>query len=315
MICTSSNNNLIAASEYGLQPECHVYSMPSKQVIAQFMMQTTLRSSAMSFSRDGNYLLIIGGVPDFTISIYDIKAQAFIKTPQTKLPFKHSSLRGASFNPRSHEDFSVLSDSKIYFYSLKHAFMKGDPPAHEDADENWFELKESFRYEVVEFNANQVPTSDDQPVVFSSLKWDMWNRVHLCTNKTQLLQVSSRGTPNLEQALEVNAIPLTTLLTQKNIIVSTDDGLLTWYRVEQPIENTDGTIEDSFAISMLDQVDYEYDFYANKNNVTGESDDSNRYPAAYLKYSRSYNQVLLGTQNGLLGKVAVPAEKPEEEDD
>jgi hypothetical protein len=51
-------------------------------------MQTTLRSSAMSFSRDGNFLLIIGGVPDFNISIYDIKAQAFVKTPPTKLPFK-----------------------------------------------------------------------------------------------------------------------------------------------------------------------------------------------------------------------------------
>ena len=88
MICTSPNKNLIAASEYGLQPECHVYEMPSKQVIAQFSMMTTLRSSAMSFSRDGNYLLIIGGVPDFTISIYDIKSKAFIKTPPTKLPMK-----------------------------------------------------------------------------------------------------------------------------------------------------------------------------------------------------------------------------------
>ena len=64
----------------------------------------------MGFSRDGNYLLIVGGVPDFTISIYDIKAQAFIKTPTTKLPFKHSQLRGAAFNPRTHEEFSVLSD-------------------------------------------------------------------------------------------------------------------------------------------------------------------------------------------------------------
>jgi hypothetical protein len=81
MVTTSQNNNLIAASEYGLQPECHIYSMPSKQVIAQFNMQTTLRSIAMSFSRDGNFLLIIGGTPDFTISIYDIKGQAFIKTP------------------------------------------------------------------------------------------------------------------------------------------------------------------------------------------------------------------------------------------
>ena len=65
MIATSPNKNLIAASEYGLSPECHIYEIPSKQAIAQFNMQTTLRSIAMSFSRDGNYLLIIGGVPDF----------------------------------------------------------------------------------------------------------------------------------------------------------------------------------------------------------------------------------------------------------
>ena len=126
MICTSSNNHLIAASEYGLQPECHIYQMPSKQVVAQFSMQTTLRSSAMSFSRDGNYLLMVGGVPDFNISIYDIKAQSFIKTPLTKLPFKHSQLRSAAFNPRSNEEFCILSDTKIYFYTLKHSFMEGD---------------------------------------------------------------------------------------------------------------------------------------------------------------------------------------------
>jgi hypothetical protein len=100
--------------------------MPSKQVIAQFAMQTTLRSTAMSFSRCGNYLLIVGGVPDFTISIYDIKAQSFIKTPVTKLPFKHSQLRAAAFNPRSWKQFAILSDTKVYFYSLKHAFMQSD---------------------------------------------------------------------------------------------------------------------------------------------------------------------------------------------
>jgi len=33
-ICTSHNNSLIAATEYGLQPECHIYQSPSKRVIA-----------------------------------------------------------------------------------------------------------------------------------------------------------------------------------------------------------------------------------------------------------------------------------------
>jgi hypothetical protein len=79
------------------------------------------------------------------------------------------------------------------------------------------------------------------------------------------------------------------MLTLKNMIVSTDDGLLTWYRVEQPLENTDGTIEPSMCIHMNDQVDYEYDFLENKNKVTGESDDAARYPAAYIKYSKSYS--------------------------
>lgn len=73
------------------------------------------------------------------------------------------------------------------------------------------------------------------------------------------------------------------------MIVSTDDGLLTWYRIEQPLENPDGTIEDSMAIRLLEQVDYEYDFFENKAKVTGESDEATRYPAAYIKYSRSYN--------------------------
>jgi len=143
----------------------------------------------------------------------------------------------------------------------------------------------------------------------------MWNRIHLCTNKPMLYQVSSRDTPCLEQTLELNAIPLTTLLTQKSIIISTDDGLLTWYRVEQPLENPDNTIEDSMAIHLLDQVDYEYDFFENKAKATGEGEDAARYPAAYIKYSRSYSQILLGTQNGMLGKLAIVAEKQDEEEE
>ena len=91
---------MIAATEYGLQPECHIYQMPQKTVIAQFNMQTTLRSSAMAFSRDGSYLLVVGGVPDFRISVYDIKAKRFLSIPETKLPFAYSKLRQVHFNPR-----------------------------------------------------------------------------------------------------------------------------------------------------------------------------------------------------------------------
>ena len=96
--------------------------MPEKRVIAQFNMQTTLRTSAMAFSRDGNYLLIVGGVPDFKISIFDIKSQQFLAIPVTKLPFGYSKLRHVALNPRSHNQFCILSDTMILFYSLKPAF-------------------------------------------------------------------------------------------------------------------------------------------------------------------------------------------------
>jgi hypothetical protein len=39
---------------------------------------------------------------------------------------------------------------------------------------------------------------------------------------------------------------------------------------------------------ILDQVDYEYDFFDQKAKLGQGLDDESRYPAAYLKYSRSY---------------------------
>ena len=58
---------MLAAAEYGLNPECHIYTMPSKKLVTKFKMQTRLKCIAMAFSRCGNYLLLLGGVPDFNI--------------------------------------------------------------------------------------------------------------------------------------------------------------------------------------------------------------------------------------------------------
>lgn len=121
-------------------------------------------------------------------------------------------------------------------------------------------MNEIYRYEITEFNASDVTSIDDSEVVFTSFKWDMWNRVHVCTNQMQLLQVSSHDTPILEQAFEVAGIPLTTVVTQKHMIVSTDDGLITWYRIEPPYENADGKVDNSLCLKLTNQVAYEYDF-------------------------------------------------------
>lgn len=74
--CASTANyhkNLIAAAEYGLNPEVHIYKYPGKEMIHKFKADSTIRLIDMVFSRDGRYLLMIGGIPDFRISIFDLE--------------------------------------------------------------------------------------------------------------------------------------------------------------------------------------------------------------------------------------------------
>ncbi len=82
----------MAAAEYGLNPECHIYRYPidkkNQSPIHKFPIDTTVKAIEMVFSRDGKYLLIIGGVPDFKISIFDVESAKKLVLPDTKLPCK-----------------------------------------------------------------------------------------------------------------------------------------------------------------------------------------------------------------------------------
>ena len=74
--CLASSNyhkNLIAAADYGLNPEVHIFRYPSKELVTRFKADTTIKMLDMTFSRDGSFLLMIGGIPDFRISIFDIE--------------------------------------------------------------------------------------------------------------------------------------------------------------------------------------------------------------------------------------------------
>lgn len=81
---------MVAAAEYGLNPECHIFRYPGvkEKPIYKFDIDTTVKVIEMVFSRDGKYLLIIGGVPDFKISIFDVESAKKLVLPDTKLPCK-----------------------------------------------------------------------------------------------------------------------------------------------------------------------------------------------------------------------------------
>ena len=205
---TSYNNGLIAVSESGLQPKCHVYQMPGKRLVADFPLKTTLRAIGMEFSRDGKYLAIVGGLPDFNISIYDLEAKKFLITEEHKLKYR-SDFVTIKFNPRSKNEFAILSGQKLQFYNILPAFQfldgqEGAAANEGESDGGGQNFIDAWRFDVKEFDAVDVPVAEgsDARVVFTSITWDSQNRVLLCTNQHKLFHVDSKN-PHIGKALDL----------------------------------------------------------------------------------------------------------------
>jgi hypothetical protein len=100
-----------------------VYRYPGKELACRFKADTTIRLLDMVFSRDGRYLLMIGGIPDFRISIYDLELNKKIAVkPETKLPCKPQEYKKAKFNPTNEREFAILSNNAIYFFNMIEGF-------------------------------------------------------------------------------------------------------------------------------------------------------------------------------------------------
>lgn len=99
-------------------------------------------------------------------------------------------------------------------------------------------------------------------------------------------------------------MPLSTVMTPNHIIVSEVNGMINWYRVEHPFENAKP--EEKF-ITVFDDVDKEYNFKA-------QLPEDASCPANFMVYTKSHQNLLIGTTNGILGMLNVPAEKISDED-
>jgi hypothetical protein len=100
LVTANYHKNYIAAAEYGLGPEVHIYRYPGKDLIHKFKADTTIRLLDMVFSRDGRYLIMIGGIPDFKISIFDLENNKKISlNADAKLPCKAADYKKCKFNP------------------------------------------------------------------------------------------------------------------------------------------------------------------------------------------------------------------------
>lgn len=77
---------------------------------------------------------------------------------------------------------------------------------------------------------------DENPeLTFTKFIWDPKGRVHLCTDLPLLLQIDPK-TLKLENTVNLSSRPACCLLTHKHMIVSLEEGLIVWLKIELPPE-------------------------------------------------------------------------------
>ena len=304
-----------------MNPDVHIYKFPGKELQCRFKADTTIRLLDMAFSRDGRYLLMIGGIPDFRISIYDIENNKKMQIkPETKLPCKAAEYRKAKFNPVNDREFAILTQHSVFFYTMVEGFegQLVEGAGHQsdehmgDEDKEHYEVDQHERLSHIEYR------HENPEMQFTSFIWDQFKRVHICCDMPMMLMVDSK-TAREEAALSLQARPLTALITQKHMIVSLDDGMIQWYRTEMPEITFKGGEQnaDSHKLTVTEDIDQEYKFEAAQLSAAAMdvADAGPIEPIAYMHYSRSHKKIVMGTQQGLIGLLAVEAEALNEDEE
>lgn len=305
-----------------MNPDVNIYRLQGKELVARFKANTTIKLLDMTFSRDGKYLLMIGGIPDFRISIYDIENNKMLTIkPDSKLPCKVSEYRKVKFNPVNDREFAILTTNACFFYSMVEGFEgqvveggnqnQGEEGADEDKEH--YEVDQHERLSYIEYR------NENSAMQFTTFIWDQFKRVHICTDFNMAITVDSRSATE-ETTLSLQARPLALLLTQKHLIVSLDDGMIQWYRIEMPEINFKKDNDETYKLTITEDIDQEYKFEAAQLSAQIDTEGTNVIePIAYMHYSRNYKKIIMGTQQGLIGLLAVEAEalnedeEPEEE--
>lgn len=117
---------------------------PNGRLRYSFPIDTTVKCISLAFSRNGKYLIIIGGVPDFKITIWDTEKEKLLVMEEYKLPCRPEEFIEVKFNPRDHTKFSILSQTVMYNYIIHQAYQVIEKPDDKT-------LMEAERLEVNEY--------------------------------------------------------------------------------------------------------------------------------------------------------------------
>lgn len=96
--------------------------------------------------------------------------------------------------------------------------------------------------------------------------------------------------------------------------------MIQWYRTEMPeinFKSNNDQQQDNNKLTITDEVDQEYKFEASQLSAAAidATAEVPVEPIAYMKYSRSFKKIIMGTTQGLIGILAVEAEAVNEDEE
>ena len=215
--------------------------------------------------------------------------------PETKLPCKPAEYMQVKFNPGDHNKFCILSQSVLYSFSIHQAYdvtERGDQKI----------LGESYRTNITEWR------HDNQDMMFCKFIWDPFSRVHIVTDQSCILMVHPKKGV-LEHTHHLDGGVHAILLTQKHLIVSQDDGLLQWFKLDLPVILSSDKDNDTKHLTVENVVEMEW----NLNRTIGETGDYE--VVSHMHYSRDFRQLIIGTSTGMFGRLEIEAEAVNFEED
>jgi hypothetical protein len=176
-------------------------------------------------------------------------------------------------------------------------------------------LDDSHRLNVQEFSAGDIPVDADHTgaIEMHSLKWDLFSRVHLCTNTKKLYQITSNN-PMVALTVDLTAMPTTTVLTEKHMLVALENGKINWMKIDMPVYGEDENQFISFEQARDGEstnIEKDYDFI---EKLHGDS-NHDAAPVQYMYYSRQHDRLILGSEDGVLALLPEAAEKQEYDQD
>lgn len=131
--------------------------------------------------------------------------------------------------------------------------------------------------------------------------------MHIITDRSKLIMVSPKSLKKENELFLANRCACVTF-THVHLIVSQEDGIIQWFKIEPPDIYNEKEKEDP-KLKILDEVEQEFDLGMNIGE-TGEKEY-----IAHMHYSKDFGQLIMGTHSGLFGRLEVQAENNLDEED